>query len=772
MSRNGVHVFGVRHLSPMAAWGLRATLDRVRPSIVLIEGLADANDLAGDITHRQTRPPIAILAYTDVVPVRTLVYPMASYSPEYQALVWADEHNVPAKFIDLPSSIFLALTARHVDGPERPDVDSEGNRSPSTMPASTYDCTYDQVARAAGERDYEAYWERRFEHQTAPEAYRRAAHEFGRQLRELRIDSPHENAETLIRESFMRRQIDAAIADGHSPDRIVAVVGAFHASVLGDDQDALTDEELAALPIVATKQTLMPYSYFKLSSQSGYGAGNHAPAYCELIWDCLRGGRGGVDDVAALYLTKVVRKLRRSGTHRSTAEVIESVRLSRTLSGLKGGRAPVLDDLRDAAVAVIGQGDRGLLADSMARVEVGTAVGTLPKGVSQTSIQDDFNRKMDELKLESYRGTVMKDLVLDLRENRRAKTETTAFLDLNRSTFLHRLALLEVPFASSQPRRQSGATWGEAWQLRWTPEAEIALVESVLLGETVELATAFKLKQSIDGAKTIQAAAALVATAARCELLLGLLAARGRLQELASQSSAVSETAAAAHELMQTIRFGNVRRLDTQPLLPLVDELYTQACIGLVAAADCDAAAAKNLITAIDSLNQIALQLDDRVDETLLAGQLRQLAERDDRNPVLSGYAAAVLLERGDMAADELAREVSRRLSPGIPADLGAGWFEGLAARNRYALLARQALWTQLAHYIEALDDEQFRRSLVFLRRGLGSFSAPEKRTIAENLGQYWGVHADAASELIAQTLTDEDSEELKSLNEFDFDDF
>ena len=36
--RNSPHIFGVRHLSPAAAWHLRQLLDRVRPKLVLIEG--------------------------------------------------------------------------------------------------------------------------------------------------------------------------------------------------------------------------------------------------------------------------------------------------------------------------------------------------------------------------------------------------------------------------------------------------------------------------------------------------------------------------------------------------------------------------------------------------------------------------------------------------------------------------------------------------------------------------------------------------------------
>jgi len=53
--------------------------------------------------------------------------------------------------------------------------------------------------------------------------------------------------------------------------------------------------------------------------------------------------------------------------------------------------------------------------------------------------------------------------------------------DLRRSFFLHRLRVLGVHFAELLPSRQQGANWGEYWQLRWTPEAEIEIVEAALL---------------------------------------------------------------------------------------------------------------------------------------------------------------------------------------------------------------------------------------------------------------------------------------------------
>lgn len=816
-----INVFGVRHLSPMGAWQLRAYLDRIQPTIVLIEGLDDASGLIPDMTRKATQPPIAILAYTDSLPVRTLVYPMARYSPEYQAILWAREHDVEVEFFDLPSAHFLGLQdvelellekARRSrgkngespaaaeaetddDGDEKDDeereaeatetdsADERGNASsrtpraerpaPSAAPMIAIpeprQSLYEQVAERAGERDYETYWERHYEHNASPESYRLAAYEFGSALRELEEDAPRWRAENIVREAYMRRRIEATIAAGHKPEKIVAVVGAFHAPVLNGQHAAMTDVELASLRRRSSKLTLMPYSYFKLSSQSGYGAGNQAPAYYELLWHALE--RGGLEELPMRYMSLVARGLRESGTHRSTAEVIDGVRLARTLSALKRGLAPTLADLRDAAITLLGQGEVSMVADALARVDVGTAIGELPKGVSQTSIQSDFERELLRLKLEKYKTTVKQELSLDLRENRRAKSEEAAFLDLGRSSFFHRLRVLQIGFALPARTKQSSTTWAENWDLQWSPESEIALVEAVLLGETVELATAYKFKLQLEACTSIAEAAAMVRDACQCGLMKSMDLARQRLQALAAVSSDFATIAAAAYQLSLVVRFGDVRKFDATPLVPLVEELFVQGSLALFGAANCDPDAAKKMLVGIDELNKVGLEFHDAVDEPLWIGELQRLSDADDRNPVLSGYACAILLERGLMANDALAREVSRRISPGVPADLGAGWFEGLAKRNRYALLARQSLWDQLESYIAGLDEDQFRRALVFLRRAFGSFSANEKRHIAENLGELWGLNVDVTAEMIEKPLSESEEKKLSDLNEFDFGD-
>ena len=168
---------------------------------------------------------------------------------------------------------------------------------------------------------------------------------------------------------------------------------------------------------------------------------------------------------------------------------------------------------------MLGQGEPVTVREALARVEIGTAIGQLPRGVSQTSIQADFDRELERLKLEKYRTGVQQELDLDLRENRRVKSEEAAFLDLHRSSFFHRLHVLGVSFAQPAPTRQQSATWAEKWLLQWTPESEIQLVEAVLLGETVELATAYKFKSQLEACTSIADAAALVRHACQCGLM-------------------------------------------------------------------------------------------------------------------------------------------------------------------------------------------------------------------------------------------------------------
>ena len=315
------HIFGVRHLSPAAAHHLEHVLDTLRPTAVLVEGPSDATDQIKHLVHKETKPPLAILAYTQDRPVRSILYPLAEYSPEWVALTWAVRKRVLARFIDLPAAVFLELhkPAEHVpdgEAPASPIADAPGSVGPggprreaSEHTRAYLDDPYQAIARIAGEPDHETWWERHFEHTVEADAYSQQIFEFGRGLRELR-QLPDDD-ENLIREAFMRRCIGAVLHEGHKAERVLVVCGAFHATALSAELPPMSDEQVAALPRADASLTLMPYSYYRLSSQSGYGAGNHAPAYFQRLYEERHDGTD--DRLAARFLTEVCHAMHQAG---------------------------------------------------------------------------------------------------------------------------------------------------------------------------------------------------------------------------------------------------------------------------------------------------------------------------------------------------------------------------------------------------------------------------------------------------------------------------
>lgn len=749
------YVFGIRHLSPAGAWHLRQFLTEKNPRLVLVEGPSDLNDLLADITRPETKPPIAILAYTKEAPVRTILYPFAEYSPEYQAISWCREQERECRFIDLPSDVFLALPSGRRDRAE-----GEENRMSA----------YELLDRQAGEDGHETFWERVMEHAQDADGYCRGAALFGSSLREINQETEQEAdwPETLVREAFMRLQIQEALREGFAPEEIVVVTGAYHVSgLLSEDVPPMTEEELSSLPRLEASHTLMPYSYYRLSARSGYGAGNKAPAYYSLLWEALQ--KGSLQSVSHAYLSRIAGYQRKHGTPVSSAEVIEAVRLADSLAGLRGGGAPVLRDLRDAAVTCLGRGSFSAISLAIADTEIGTAIGFLPEGVSRTSIQEDFYRQLKERKLEKYRDIIAQDLPLDLRENRNVSSQKAAFLDLHRSFFLHQLRVLKIHFAEPQKVNQDNATWAEHWVIRWTTEAEIELVEAALKGDTIEQAVSFVMKERVETAPDMSAIALVIEDAFTCGMASAVAYATAALQAMAVDAASLEELAATADRLSVVVQYGDIRHLDAAPLKPILCQIFYRACLLLPGACVCDDAASKGIITAAEQLNGASLAHDFLNAEAWLDA-LEETAKRDDLNTKLSGFAAAVLLERGCIDSGQLNLEVQRRLSRGVPAELGAGWFEGLAMKNRYALIARLSLWESLDAYLDTLEEEDFKRALVFLRRAFADFTATERDEIAENLGEVWGLNGQQVSESVNQVLQETEQKLVESLEEFDFD--
>lgn len=736
--------FGIRHFSPAGAYFVRKFLNENRPDVVLIEGPADFDFLMDDIVSKNLLPPFAIMAYTKEVPIETVLYPFAVYSPEYQAILWARENNKECHFFDLESNIMLGLESKNED-----EIISDA-------PDKIYD------KEKTSDFDMESFWERVLEQSEDMNAYKSGSALFGESLR----NEDEVSLRDIIRESFMKRKIKEIIDSGIDSEKIVAITGAFHTSAIQSLDGAMTDKEYDSLKKKDSNITLMPYSYYRLSKRTGYGAGNTAPAYYELLW------QGFIKNDKTYherkYLSLLAKYMREHGGIVSSAQVIEATMLSRSIANLRGGSIPTLVDLKDAGITCMGGGSFGEMAMGFAQSDIGTKIGVVPQESMKTSIQSDFLSRLKALKLEKYKELVATPLQLDLRENLRVKSKESAFLDLNRSFFLYRLVTLGIDFAKIERNRQDNATWAENWILQWTPEAEIQIVESVLKGDTIDEAVAFVLGERLNNTISISEIADIIEAAFNCGIPKIVEGAGRKLDEMASGAVSIHEIAVTTSKLSDMILFGDIRKLDRKPLEPIVKRLCIRAALILAGESACDDMAAVILVEDIQSIHNVFV-LHDFLDKDLWFDKLMEVSNRDDLNTKISGLATAILLDTGKTDENTLRIEVARRLSAGMPAELGANWFAGLSIRNHYALIGRLTLWESLSEYMDSLDEEEFRRSLVFLRRAFVDYSSKEKDMIAENLGEIWGLNAAVVSEIINSEVKEVDTEILE---DFDFGDF
>ena len=93
-----VEVFGIRHHGPGSAASLMKALQDLRPDIVLLEGPPDGDAVAALAGHADMQPPVALLIYpSDRIDLqgKAAYYPFAHFSPEWNALRYALEQQIP-----------------------------------------------------------------------------------------------------------------------------------------------------------------------------------------------------------------------------------------------------------------------------------------------------------------------------------------------------------------------------------------------------------------------------------------------------------------------------------------------------------------------------------------------------------------------------------------------------------------------------------------------------------------------------------------------------
>lgn len=720
-----IQLFGIRHHGPGCARSLLEALTALGPDCLLIEGPPEAEGVLGAAVHAEMEPPVALLLYSPEDPRLASFYPFAEFSPEWQAIGFGLQRQIPVRFMDLPQAHDLALRQQAEEAPA-PEVmavetkDAEEASPDEEAAADISEDPLDWLGRAAGYGDGETWWnqmveERRDADSTGLFAAIQEAMTTVRAEVPRRLSSKALHRENL-REAHMRKCIRQAEKDGFQ--NIAAICGAWHVPALMKMPAAKADNDLLkGLPKVKVAATWAPWTYGRLAAASGYGAGVLSPGWYEFLW---KNQHKDASQRAIGWISKVARFMRGEDMDCSSAHVIEAARLSDALAAMRERPAPGLEELNEAVRSVICMGDDAPLRLIHSKLIVSERLGRVPPDVPTVPLQQDLERQQRSLRMKPE--ALAKELDLDLRK------ET----DLTRSHLLHRLNLLGVKWGEVRGAgRSSKGTFHEIWQLQWQPEFAIHLIEASQWGATISDAATAKAIDEATKAIHLPALSQLVDRVLLASLPAAVEPVTQALENLAAIAGDTAQLLEAIPPLANVFRYGNVRQTDASLVGHVLDGLVSRSCIGLsgaCASLDDEAAAAmrKRLVATHQAVKLI--NKESHLAEWLPA--LSRLAVLGGTHGLIAGLAARLLFDEQAEDADATARRMSQALSVGNDPGAAAAWLEGFLHQSGMILLHDDRLWQAVDGWMASLSEENFTRILPLVRRTFALFPGTERQQL------------------------------------------
>lgn len=759
MTDSPFHLFGIRHHGPGCARSLLSALENLQPDCLLIEGPPEG-EAALEFIQRDTMvPPVALLIFNPDNSQQAAFYPYANFSPEWQALQFAQRHQLPMRFMDLPLAHSFALTqSTHTEKSQQINADNNSQIVELTDADEIIDASslldvndpLDWFGRAAGYDSGEAWWNHLIEERSASLDLFAAIREA---MTNLRSEAPQrrrnaqEHRREQLREASMRKIMRQAQKDGFS--RIAVICGAWHLPALENLPAAKSDNDLLkALPKVKISATWVPWSYPHLSLRSGYGAGVISPQWYEHIWQFSDGKTRAIH-----WLTKAAHLLRAEDIDCSSAHIIEAMRFAESLAALRERPQAGLDELLEGLRTTLCMGDEAPIRLIEQQLIIGNRLGQIPAEVPGIPLQRDLEQQQKSLRLKP--DAAQKALDLDLRQDN----------DLARSHLLHRLNLLGIEWGQlNKTGRSAKGSFHEIWTLQWDPQFSLKLIDASLWGNTIVSAATAKIIQDTEANRSLSDIAELLNKLLLADLPDAIATVSRSLEDLAATSSDILQLLNAIPPLIQIARYGNVRNTDVALVNHIINGLVPRAAIALVPACQSlDDDAANSLRKSILKAHQaIRLLNSDDLNCGWLAAFI-SLARLGQYHGLISGLATRLLFDTQTENSDATQTRMSQALSIGVEPVTAANWLEGFLNDSGMILLHDDHLWQLLNTWLIALNEEYFLRTLPLVRRSFSTFSAPERRQLGERANQT-ATKKSAASTQIDQTRAEQTLPLLRQL--------
>ena len=706
-------ILGIRHHGPGSARNVKEFLELTRPDIVLVEGPPDAEGILQWMNHEEMKPPVAILVYQPENLTRSVFYPFAEFSPEWQAILYAKQNNIHVRFMDLPMAHTFALKQEEESWKEGVPAENEIANLVSDTESEElmeYKDPVSYLAEAAGHNKGEKWWDHFVEHRQGNEAIFEAVAEAMQSLRDEL--PPRREKEDTLREAWMRKTIRQA--EKEMFQNIAVICGAWHVPALTNMPGQKEDNELLkGLPKVKVECTWIPWSYNRLSYFSGYGAGIESPGWYEHIWN-------HPNDDGTRWMAGVAKLFRKQGMDTSVAHVIEAVRLAESLASLRNLSKAGLEELNEATLSVLCNGESIMMKLIHDELIVSNKIGQVPIDIPKPPLQADIEKTQKRLRLQPI--AEFKDYQLDLR------TEN----DLDRSIFMHRLQLLEIQWGRKYATAGKG-TFKENWRLQWEPSLSIEIIEKGIWGNTVEAAAGRFAGSKASASASLKEVTDLLEETIPAELPQTVQTIIHCINNLAASSGDVMQLMDAVPGLVSVTRYGNVRKTDTGMVLDIARNIITRICVSLPAAC----------ISVNDDAAQVLLGLFSKMNDALNLLQekncmaewrqvLLAVAQNKLTAPVLSGYATRLLSDCKLLVGEDLIQKFSYAMSSGNAHAIVSAWLEGFLRGSGTILLLDDELWGVIDNWVALLDELSFTDALPVLRRTFAGFTTAERKKLGE----------------------------------------
>lgn len=785
-------LYPVRHHSPACSLHLKNVIADYRPSLILIEGPANATPLLDFMTTENTKPPFCIYVSYDDKEGRVSAsgepdkyrayYPFLEYSPELTAVREAKKQGIPCRFIDLSYGEML-LNA----GAEQTAAQKEFYQDDQTLSLGDY---YRRLVEKTGCKSFHELWEMLFEITgcgISTKEFVRNVFAYCYYSRISLEQNPEEMRQNEVREQVMKEYLSQAL-ENH--EKVLVVTGGIHTVALARFLESRVSAEKTEGPadkertfdIVRLKPEdspayLMPYSFAESDQASGYSSGMPYPYFYQKIWENLSKQKKTPYEETVLWFIVRTAGILRKKQALSIADEMQSTYMAKGLASLRGKRECGVSELIDGVKSAFVKGEMSAFhqpaLQELFRLLTGIQMGRVDGQAGAPPIVSDFLQQCRRFRIPTN-TTLKKETRLNTYNNAE---------HMEKSRFFQQMLFLNTGFCTLLKSQEENGSTGrimtrETWEWRYGPHVQAELINVSVYGGTLRQACLNLLTKELrEEHHTASSLAELLRSAARMGLWEVYEELTGQLTDVIGQDMdflSVAECFACLQSIRaredqlasgeETSRFGR-ESLSREAMNTVIQLTLNRSFTLLYTVAQVKRADETPVCEKVQYLYQYFASRTDDFEEAFLS-TLQSVYDDMESNTALCGVCAGALLKKNRVSLEEVFQRFSAYVQ-GTEKNqlLAVSFLKGFFMTAKDVIFVDDSLLLLLDDILRETRGELFLEMLPELRLAFTGFLPFEIDRIAKRVSELYGVSS--GSILYGKALDPQKMEEASVLDAF-----